>query len=83
MSGAEIKNIQKFKICNQENKENLNDQLDNIRFHCTVVKLLVQKLLSFKLTLNIPHPLPWQYNFKYKIFKNSLTSEISTYHVPS
>jgi hypothetical protein len=75
MSGAEKFKNSRFVI--KKNKENPSHQLDDIRLHCIVVKLLLRNLLSLSLTFNIAHISLCQYNFRYKISKNSLVSEVS------
>ena len=81
MSGAEKKIFKKSRLVIKKNKENLKHQLDDIRSHSSVVKLLLRNLLSLKFTLNITHTSLCWYNFKYKIFKNSLVSEVSLYYI--
>jgi hypothetical protein len=74
MSGAGKKIFKNSRFVIQKNKENLSYQLDDIRLHCTIVKLLLMNLISSKSILNITHTLLCWYNFKYNISKNSLVS---------
>jgi hypothetical protein len=69
--------FKKSRFVIKKSKENLKHQLADIRSHCTVLKLLLRNLLFLNFTFNICLTLLCWYNFKLKIFKNSLMSDVS------